>query len=234
MSNPEDSPTTTPTDSALAEVITKYRDATSKMHMTLDESVQICEHLADQVRQSGYQCDAIVGIANGALLPTHVIAARLDMPCEYIRLRRQGSSIKAKLARVPGLKAVISWLFSFRGIARRVAPIMDSFNKLKTEDTVAESTAFPGSGRVLLVDDAIDSGQSIVAARDMLLARGASEVRTVVMTWSDRQSFDANCALYEPEYWLNRRIQHYPWSGNNPMNGAYKSWLAERDLAEWV
>ncbi len=233
MSHPPEQPESGDAVSATSAILNKYRTATTKMNMTLEESIRICEHLADEVTRCGVQYDAIVGIANGALLPTRVIADRLAMPCEFIRLRRQGSSIKSRLSKVPGMRTLVSWLFGFRAIARTLAPIMDSFNKLQTEKTVSETTGFPGDGRVLLVDDAIDSGQSIVAAQQLLLERGASVVHTVVMTWSDSQSFDADCQLDEPEYWLNRRIQHYPWSGNNPMNGDYKTWLARHDLAEW-
>ncbi|MEM7378820.1 MAG: phosphoribosyltransferase family protein, partial [Pseudomonadota bacterium] len=107
-------------------------------------------------------------------------------------------------------------------------------NRLDSDSAKANDTdtAFAGDGRVLLVDDAIDSGQSIAIACEQLSARGAREIRTVVITWSDKHDSLANCGV-EPAYFLNRRVQHYPWSENNPALSAYRRWLADHGLEEW-
>jgi|GEM_PF-1578452 len=230
-------PHTDSADTAVADAassVLKYRQTDEKLFMTLAESVHLCEALADEVRDSGYEIDAIVGIANGALLPTRVIADALGMPCEFVRYRRQGSTIKRRLGKIPGLRQFVTWIYGFRSIAKRLAPVIDKFNTLDTDaSSDAETPAdLPGSGRVLLVDDAIDSGQSIQIAREKLYQRGASEVRTVVITWSDKHD---SAGKYDvvPEYFLNRRVQHYPWSENNSELKLYQGWLASNDLQEW-
>lgn len=231
--NPKPSTENMPDPDALAAV-QKYRETDDKLFMSLAESVHVCEALADEVRDDGYAMDAIVGIANGALLPTRVIADRLGLPCEFVRYRRQGSTIKRRLGKVPGLRALVTWLYGFGAIARKLAPIIDSFNKLDTDSAKSNTdlTRFAGSGRVLLVDDAIDSGQSIAIACEQLRKRGATEIRTVVITWSDKHDSKANCGV-EPEYFLNRRVQHYPWSENNPELKHYQQWLTDHELKEW-
>ncbi|MEM9601920.1 MAG: phosphoribosyltransferase [Pseudomonadota bacterium] len=221
-------------DDDAVQTVQKYRETDDKLFMSLDEAVILCEALADEVRSSGFAADAVVGIANGALLPTRVIADRLGMPCEYVRYRRQGSTIKRRLGKVPGLRELVVWLYSFKAVANRLAPIMDSFNRLDSDSAKDNdsTSGFPGDGRVLLVDDAIDSGQSIAIACEQLRARGAQEIRTAVITWSDAHDSMTNFGI-KPEYYLNRRVQHYPWSENNKEIQAYRAWLSAHDLYEW-
>lgn len=214
--------------------IQKYRDTDDKLFMSIEEAISICEALADEVKASGCPIDVVIGIANGALLPTRVIADRLGMPYEFVRYRRRGSTIKRRMGKVPGMRALVAWLYGFKPIARRLRGAIERFNELDTTSASAESARprLPGAGRVLLVDDAIDSGQSIAIAREQLRERGATDILNLVMTWSDQFDSKANYNV-EPEYYLNRRVQHYPWSENNPEFKRYRAWLHDHNLREW-
>lgn len=218
-------------NSSVADVVRKYAEVEEKIFMTLEESIDLSKGLAERVLEADYKPDYIIGIANGALLPTHVVADELKLPFEYIRMRRQGSRWKRRLAKIPGVRAVFSLLFKVQVFARLVAPIIDSVNKLESEEV--DKNSLPHEGRsILLVDDAIESGQSIASAVDMLLLQGAKSVKVAVIGWSKRIDSEQKHGVV-PDYVLNRRLQHYPWSENNPQVHAYRSWLAKHDLAEW-
>lgn len=212
-------------------IVRKYAEIGEKINMSLDEAVALSKGLARVVARGDYRPNYVIGIANGALLPTQVLATELALPFEYIRMRRQGSRWKRRLAKVPGLRSVFSLLFRAQLFARLVAPVIDRVNKLESEDV--DEKALPHRGRrILLVDDAIESGQSIAAAVELLKAQGASSVEVAVISWSRRLDSEQNHGVV-PDYVLNRRLQHYPWSENNPQVHAYREWLSAHDLAEW-
>jgi len=218
-------------DAGVAEVVKKYAEIETKVNMSLEEAVALSKGLADCVSSGEFRPNYVIGIANGALLPTHVVATELDLPFEYIRMRRQGSRWKRRLAKIPGLRFLFSLLFKVQIFARLVAPLIDSVNKLESEE--ADKNQLPHRGKhILLVDDAIESGQSIAAAVELLEAQGAESVKVAVIGWSKRLNSEQNHGVV-PDYVLNRRLQHYPWSENNPEVHDYRKWLAARDLAEW-
>lgn len=215
----------------VAEVVRKYAEIEEKINMSLEEAVDLSKGLAACVAEGDFKPDYVIGIANGALLPTQVVATELALPFEYIRMRRQGSRWKRRAAKIPGLRAAFSLLFKAQAFARLVAPIIDGVNKLESEEVNQDDR--PHQGRsILLVDDAIESGQSIRAAVDMLLLQGAQSVKVAVIGWSERLDSEQKHGVV-PDYVLNRRLQHYPWSENNPQVHAYRNWLAEHDLKEW-
>lgn len=218
-------------DSRVDAVVRKYAEIEDKIYMDLGEAIDLSKGLAAVVSKGEYKPDYVIGIANGALLPTHVVANELNLPFEYIRMRRQGSRWKRRAAKVPGLRFVFSQLFRLQAFAKFVAPFIDSVNKLESEEV--DEQAKPHEGRsILLVDDAIESGQSIAAAVDMLVLQGASNVKVAVIGWSQRIDSEKKHGVV-PDYVLNRRLQHYPWSENNPEVHGYRKWLSENDLKEW-
>lgn len=218
-------------ESDVALVVKKYADINEKVFMTLDEATALSKALAASVAAGDFQANYIIGIANGALLPTHVVANELELPFEYIRMRRQGSRWKRRAAKIPGFRWLFSTLFRLQLFARLVAPLIDSVNKLESERV--EQNTKPHEGRdILLVDDAIDSGQSIAAAVDMLMLQGARNVKVAVISWSKRLDSEQIHGVV-PDYVMNRRLQHYPWSENNPQVHDYRRWLGEQGLEEW-
>lgn len=212
-------------------VVRKYAEIEEKVYMSLDEAIDLSKGLAVTVSESDFKADYVIGIANGALLPTYVIATEMGLPFEYIRMRRQGSRWKRRVAKIPGLRGVFSWLFKAQVFARLVAPLIDSVNKLETEETDTSSLIHKGRS-ILLVDDAIESGQSIAAAVDMLLLQGAETVKVAVIGWSKRLDSEEIHGVV-PHYFLNRRLQHYPWSENNSNITTYRHWLTTHELEEW-
>lgn len=219
-------------DPRVESVVQKYSEITQKVNMSLDEAIDLSKGLALLInRESNYKADYIVGIANGALLPTHVIATELDVPFEYIRMRRQGSRWKRRAAKVPGLRALFSFMFKAQSFARLVAPLIDSVNKLESEES-EKNEARHRNRSILLIDDAIESGQSIAAAVELLKQQGAKSVKVAVLSWSERLDSEQKYGVV-PDYVLNRRLQHYPWSENNPEVHVYRKWLGENGLKEW-
>ncbi len=217
--------------SNVERVVQKFAEIDHKVNMSLVEAIDISKGLASRVEEGDFKPDYVIGIANGALLPTHVVATELQLPFEYIRMRRQGSRWKRRAAKIPFLRETFSLLFRAQIFARLVAPLIDGVNKLETEDV--DQKDLPHNNRsILLVDDAIESGQSIAAAVDMLILQGAKTVKVAVIGWSERIDSEQKHGVV-PDYVLNRRLQHYPWSENNPEVHAYREWLSQHGLEEW-
>jgi adenine/guanine phosphoribosyltransferase-like PRPP-binding protein len=206
------------TDSVLA----KYESTDVKMFMSVDEATVLAEELARRLGTNNPRPDLVVGIADGALLIARVVADRLGVPMQVLRIRRRGTGIKKTLATLPWLRSAIGkvygLLYSLPAVRPLMMAIMNRFQKLE-EPAHAELPEVRGK-HVALIDDCIESGQTFLAASRML--SGARSVRSACISWS-RGSQGRHVA---PDIFINRRIQHFPWSTNSPHWDEYHATLA--------
>lgn len=214
---------------ALSEVFDRYSAIDEKLYMTLDESLALSKDLATLVQQSGFQPDKVIGIANGALLTSTIVAKDLDAPLEVVRIRRKGSRIKKRLAKYSWLRRLVSALYD-NPVTRPILRIlMDYFSRLdKSEDKASDGATTPK--RILVVDDAIETGQTLQKVLETYTA-DAEEVRIAVISWS--YAYAHKKADIKPDYLITKRIHHYPWSQNSPSLADYQAWLLDNKLQEW-
>jgi adenine/guanine phosphoribosyltransferase-like PRPP-binding protein len=215
------------------DILLKYRETTKKHFMLLEESILLSREIGAVLGDSCYiqRPDMILGIANGALLMAKIISDQLNVPCRMIKICRSGTKTKEFLAKSRIILAFTSLWYRIPVLNRPLKFVMHRFEKL---DPYHDPT--PGldvkDKIVALVDDCIESGQTLRAARRMLENAGARSIEIAVISWSERLDSQEEHGII-PNVFLNKRIQHYPWSRNSPYRTEYMRWLESNGLKEW-
>ena len=155
--------------------------------------------LATRVRASGFEPEVVVYVETGARLLAHELGGRLGVPILPVWVRRGGHGFKRHLAplasRLP--VTVRDWL--------RRAEEFSGIHRLTRRAAAMDEAVLLRGKRVLLVDDACDTGRTIGVARDLVCTRGAAsaDVRTAVLAATtatahaavDFYLFDHNCRM---------------------------------------
>lgn len=176
--------------------------------VTLDSEkfADSCRCLAAMVEQGGFSPDVLVGIRTGgehvarAMLPAFFKAPRM----ECVELRRPTTASKSRvrglLSRLPRcvadlLRIVESKVLSMRNPRRR--PF----------DNLPQSLRSLAGARVLIVDDAVDSGATMLAVTEAIRAANPqARVMTAAITLTTRRP------LIAPDYSLFKTLVRFPWS----------------------
>jgi len=214
----------------VVEVYERHARLDRKVYMTLDEAIGLSQALAARARALAPAAELAVGLANGAVMPTRIVAAELGIPFHMIKVRRRGSRLKQRLSAVKRLLRLPP------GLLRH--PLVNAFSLAfdrrfgRIEDAGATFDFSVAGKTVLVIDDCIDSGASIAHVRDRLKAAGAARVQIAVMCWSNKHDTEALHGVV-PDVHLHRRIQYYPWSINSPNYAAFIAWLDAAGLSLW-
>lgn len=214
----------------LNELARAYADTDQKRYMTLEEAVLLSRTLADQVSRDRFDPELIVGVANGALLPATVIASSLQRPVEFLQVRRKGSRIKKRLAKYRWILAIISLLYAIELVRPALRWVIDRFNQLESAHKKEPSQPSQRRFSILIVDDAVETGQTLGAILEQLSERAAN-VKIAVISWSD--DYPHKRSEITPDYLISKRIHHYPWSHNSPYRTEYLRWLENHQICEW-
>lgn len=172
-----------------------------------------CRQLATHVKTSGYEPTHIIGILTGGAEVARLL--RHDFPEAHyseVRFCRPDSGRKQRGLTHRLLQSLPLWLCdALRTIESRVGEWRSHHSMpVRLGDIPLEHPIAPGS-RVLLVDDALDTGATLQKARQQLLAQYPGiTVRTAVITVTTaRPACDADFCLYH-----NRTLCRFPWSND--------------------
>lgn len=174
-----------------------------------------CTELMDQVERA-YAPTLLVGIRTGGLVVAEAMARAI--PVAPLTCRRPGTGAKARL---PSLARAVSALPRPVTDALRIAELRLSAGRRrarapaqtvhpKEADAIATRVrAGPANQRLLVVDDAVDSGVTLAAVLRTLrqLCPEDTEIRSAVVTVTlDRP-------LVQPDFALHRGVLcRFPWS----------------------
>lgn len=208
-------------------IVNKYAEIDDKLFMSTDEAVELSYEIARLIRVNGVEIHGVVGVANGALLLTKVIATDLNLPFEMITIRRKGSAIKSRLSRYKPIVKLASMWYRIPLLNLPLVWVMKMMNGFKS-DPVLTSTNCYQDQHILLVDDATDSGRTLRRAEQILCKQQCRQITTAVISVSKKNKKKPN--LYIPDYFISQRIQHFPWSVNNPDFPKYQKWLKQNGL----
>jgi hypoxanthine phosphoribosyltransferase len=214
----------------VVEVYERHARLDRKVYMTLDEAIGLSQALAGRARALAPAAELVVGLANGAVMPTRIVATALGIPFHMVKVRRQGSRLKQRLSAAKRLLRLPPGLLR-HPLVNAVSLAFDRrFGRIEDAGGALD---FAVAGRtVLVIDDCIDSGASIAHVRDRLTAAGAARVQIAVLCWSNKQDTEARHGVV-PDVHLHRRIQYYPWSINSPHYAAFVAWLDAAGLSLW-
>ncbi len=208
------------------DIVEKYRAITSKAYMTLDEAIVLSRQIAADHANVGI--DLVIGVPNGALLPTAVVASTLDVPCRFITVRRKGSAIKQRLVRHGWLKRLVSAWYEIPILNYPLELVMQRMSRL-ADDAPPDDLGLDGHARILIVDDSLETGQSLARVVEIVREQApAAEVSTAVIAVG-RAVPEAE-RLARADYHIASTMQHFPWSANSPWYESYQQWLADHDL----
>jgi hypoxanthine phosphoribosyltransferase len=208
-------------------IVNKYAEIDDKLFMSIDEAIELSHEIARRISMGGVKPHGIVGIANGALLPTKIIATDLNLPFEMIIIRRKGSVIKSWLSRYKAVVRLAAIWYKVPLFKFPLVWVMQMMSGLKPEPALA-STNYYQDQHILLIDDAIDTGKTLRRAEQILGRQQCRQITTAVISASKNNKKSTD--LYIPDYFISRRIQHFPWSVNHPDFPKYQKWLKRNGL----
>ena len=215
------------------EIADKYRDLDDKLFMSVHEAEALSREMARLVKDSGIEIHKVVGVANGAFLPATIVADYLSVPLEMVRIRRKGSGLKRRLAKVPFLRELVTVMYKLPVLHHLLRWIMDRFNRLEDNSEQDQLSSGQSDVGILVVDDAIETGQTLKRIMEMQAVDNTNaRMYSAVISWSVAYKNVVEGAI-EPNFYISKRVQHYPWSQNSNHLDDYQSWLSERGLVEW-
>ncbi len=160
--------------------------------------------LAEKIRRSDFRPEHILYIERAGLYCAHTLARHLNISASGIQAQRSANILKEKsrfiLRRMPrALSHALRKLEIVSGLHNRNSERQISFRGQEP----------PRDRNLLILDDALDTGYSILAVHRHLLHLGydPARIKTAVLTITGRQT------MMQPDFFLfDRTIVTFPWS----------------------
>lgn len=165
---------------------------------------KMSQDLARQVKMSGYEPEHVLYVERAGLLVGFEMALFLNCTISGIHSKRTGGSAKSSI------KHILRWLPRFVTHFLRKLELSSNIHHLKNKRQIfCEQEMPPSEKRLLLVDDAIDTGHSIVAILDFLTGRGykRENIRIAVLTTTGE-----NPVIRADYSLLHHVVCAFPWS----------------------
>lgn len=181
--------------------------------VTISESQfpEACRKLAEDVIRSGFEFDILVGIASGGWYVTRHMPAPVRLS---VTLRRASTATKKKI-----LPSLLKYLprpvcDMLRIAESRFYGLLSHLRKphvssIYLSDEVLDTLRSRPDARILIVDDAVDSGSTLLTVRESIAGElPKAEIRTAVITQTRRDP------LIRPDYKLfpTGTIVRFPWA----------------------
>ena len=180
--------------------------------------------LAKMIDEDGYRPDHVLYVERVGLFPGHEIAKYFGCSISGIKSSRSGTSIKSKA------KILLRYLPKPMTHLLRNIEIKSNFHGIKKERNVYIESEFPEKGKkILIVDDAVDTGFSLNAALNYLETNGylRSLIKTAVLTTTQKSP------VCRPDITLFHQIDFsFPWSYDSMEYN--KSWKLYEHLKNTV
>lgn len=185
----------------------------------LSDIDSLAQELLDDIHRTAFAPDQILYLETGARLLAASMHRKMRIPALPIVIRRAGSSTKARYSRLLRLipLAVLDFL---RKLERRRSSSAPNLRHIEA----APDADFTGK-RLLLLDDAADSGESLVLARRWAMERGAVECDIRLATISVTQARARELV----SFWIYPQLCRFPWSSDSGERQEYVSLYEQID-----
>ena len=192
--------------------------------VTLSDLPAAAAALRQQVDAAGFEPTCLVYLETGGRLLAAELSKQFNVGVVPLSIHRHGMEFKIRLARLlvrlptPVKNALRQW--EVRQAWRRQGRQRDSGEIARVDLTGA---------RVLIVDDAVDTGFSVRTARNWAIAMGAkpAEIKIAALT----VTMDLGKGL--PDFALYYQICRFPWSSDSAERDAYQRIYNQLDLAKY-
>ena len=219
------------TDPDSREITDKYANANKKLFMTLPESLALAHEMAWRIDQLSPRAEVIFGIANGALMITKVIADDLGLPMKILRIRYEASRVKYVIHQWRFAAACLSTLYATPLFNRPLRWLIVRLRKINVE-ILQEKDDLLARKSVVIVDDAIGTGRTIISARNIVKKMGAERIHIATISLYQPRRRE-KIFRDEPDVLISRELQYFPWSINNADYPKFLQWLKAQGLQLW-
>jgi orotate phosphoribosyltransferase len=213
------------------EVTDKYANASTKLFMTMPESLALAHEMARRIAQLSPRPEVVVGIANGALMITKVIADDLGLPMKILRIRYKSSRVKYRLREKRLLAACFSAWYAIPLVNRPLRWLIISLRKIKVDSHEVNDGLLAGRP-VVIVDDAIGTGRTIISAINIIKGMHAEHIHIATISSYEPRTRE-KIFRDEPDVLITRELQYFPWSSNNGEYPKFLQWLKAHGLQLW-
>lgn len=179
--------------------------------------------LGSRIVNSNWKPDLIIGIKTGGVYVSRYIK-EIEMyhDCEYneVLLQRKGTKMKKKVNISNYLKYLpysilnIMRVMEAKHIEKNYIKNKSKYNKSKNNENITISSELKNqikkSTNLLIIDDAVDSGKTMLNMKDYLLNLNkylVIKTAAITVTFED--------PLITPDYYLKKRVLiRFPWSND--------------------
>lgn len=166
----------------------------------------IAREACKRIEASLFEPDCVVYLETAARLPAAECCEYFGVGAIALTIQRKGKNLKGRAARV------LAWLpASVKDTLRRLEANL-LWKPMRGQRTILSPPVVDLAGqRVLVLDDAVDTGTSVSMARDWAVASGAAptSIRIAAITVTTR------LAEGVVDYWLYREMCRFPWSSDS-------------------
>ena len=169
---------------------------------------ELCRQLCGQISESGYRPDLFLGIRSGGAEVGRIMYNYAPEGCHYLECttQRQGTGRKKRL-----MKSIIGKLPGFILNCLRILEAKLTFSYKRRSKI--EFVTLPGNisqyKRILVIDDAVDSGATLRAVYDAIHRRASSaEIKSTAITVTEKHP------VVMPDFFIyhNSTLLRFPWS----------------------
>ena len=200
----------------------KTLSATGVKTIRLADIDSLAHKLSDLIDRSPFTPDGILYIETGSRLLAASLHKKTGIPTFPIVIRRGGSSAKAR------------WSFFLRLIPVSILDLLRELERTRSSigSNIRHSELGPerdfSGKRVLILDDAADSGESLLLARRWVVDRGAAEADVRFATISVTQARTRELV----SYWIYSQLCRFPWSSDSQERQEYLSLYEQIDPSQ--
>jgi hypoxanthine phosphoribosyltransferase len=174
-------------------------------NITLEELRGLTETLIQQMRSSHFEPDVVIYLETGARLLAFHFHQLTGVRAIPLTIQRPGRRGKARIARL-----LLALPLSLQNGLRRIERRISLRGSNKREITFAPEMDLSGK-QALILDDAADSGRSLLRAKEWVLENGGSLNRLKVATIAITQPR----AREAVDFWIYDQLCRFPWSSDS-------------------
>jgi hypoxanthine phosphoribosyltransferase len=181
--------------------------------ITLADLGPLTRELVEAAVKSGFRPDCVIYLETGARLLAVEACQHLGVGAVPLKIQRRGGEAKGRLARLLG--GLPTWL---KDLLRQLEARL-LWRRMQDDRLIGEAPSVNLAGcRVLILDDAVDTGTSVKLAREWAVAQGAQadQVRVAALTVTTALADDA------VDFVRFRQMCRFPWSSDSREREAYQ------------
>jgi hypoxanthine phosphoribosyltransferase len=173
--------------------------------ITLGELEGLIERLAEQIESSGFTPNVVVYLETGARLLAFHFHQLTGIAAVPLTIQRSGNATKARIA---GLLVLFPKFL--QDLLRRIESQLAQQGASKRSIHMAPEINFSDKN-VLILDDAADSGQSLLLAKRWVLEKGGVETKLRLATIAVTQPKAREIV----DFWIYSQLCRFPWSSDS-------------------